>query len=246
MTARGSTSLVGPVEMGVPQRSIRSRTARTISLACEAAFRSACAAIHSFTSAGSRTINFDIVRLCILTPHRKTSTEATGHNISAALVASGHNVKRYIEMGHRGAKMAKEFPSRALDKVILRLPDGMRDRLAEAAVANNRTMNAEAVSRLQKSFDVGLSGWGGLRLRHPDGTYFTEEEALARPLDMPILQESHESRIGDQLERGFSRLEGQIDRLEKRLERVEKGLLVPPPIPKGPLWPPSKQKSQKD
>ena len=43
--------------------------------------------------------------------------------------------------------------SRALDKFILRLPDRMRDQIANAAKANNRSMNAEVVSRLQNSFE---------------------------------------------------------------------------------------------
>lgn len=48
--------------------------------------------------------------------------------------------------------MGPEFKSRALDKFIVRLPDGMREKLAAAARANNRTMNAELVSRLEQSF----------------------------------------------------------------------------------------------
>lgn len=35
---------------------------------------------------------------------------------------------------------------------MLRLPDGMRDRIAEAAKANGRSMNAEIISRLETSF----------------------------------------------------------------------------------------------
>lgn len=50
--------------------------------------------------------------------------------------------------------MAKKYPSRELDKFILRLPDGMRDAIAASAKANNRTMNAEIILRLQKSFAV--------------------------------------------------------------------------------------------
>jgi hypothetical protein len=48
--------------------------------------------------------------------------------------------------------MGEEFPSRKLDKFILRLPDGMRDAIAASAKANNRSMNAEIVLRLQNSF----------------------------------------------------------------------------------------------
>lgn len=40
--------------------------------------------------------------------------------------------------------------SRALDKVIVRLPDGMRDRLKATAAQNNRSMNAEIVSMLER------------------------------------------------------------------------------------------------
>jgi hypothetical protein len=39
---------------------------------------------------------------------------------------------------------------------MLRLPDGMRDRIAEVAKANGRSMNAEIVGRLQDSLDGGL------------------------------------------------------------------------------------------
>lgn len=37
---------------------------------------------------------------------------------------------------------------------MLRLPEGMRDRLKATALTNNRTLNAEIVSRLDKSIDA--------------------------------------------------------------------------------------------
>ncbi len=43
------------------------------------------------------------------------------------------------------------------DKFIVRFPDGMRDRIADAAKAANRTMNAEIVARLQASFESAAS-----------------------------------------------------------------------------------------
>lgn len=56
-----------------------------------------------------------------------------------------------------------KFASQELDKVIVRLPDGMRDRLKAAAKKGNRTMNAEIVSRLVFSFAADIvvqeSGW---------------------------------------------------------------------------------------
>ena len=36
----------------------------------------------------------------------------------------------------------------------MRLPDGMRDRIAEAAKASDRSMNAEIVARMRQSFEM--------------------------------------------------------------------------------------------
>lgn len=44
------------------------------------------------------------------------------------------------------------YPSEEADKYIVRFPPGMRDQLKESARANNRTMNAEIVARLEQSF----------------------------------------------------------------------------------------------
>lgn len=49
-------------------------------------------------------------------------------------------------------KKPQQSESRELDKYIVRFPDGMRDRIAEAARGNNRSMNAEIVARLEASF----------------------------------------------------------------------------------------------
>ena len=43
-------------------------------------------------------------------------------------------------------------PSRTAEQFVVRLPDGMRDRIGEAAKANNRSMNAEIVARIEDSF----------------------------------------------------------------------------------------------
>lgn len=45
--------------------------------------------------------------------------------------------------------MAESASSRSLDKFMVRLPEGMRDRLAAAARANRRSMNAELVIHLE-------------------------------------------------------------------------------------------------
>lgn len=46
----------------------------------------------------------------------------------------------------------KPFPSETQERFIVRFPDGMRDRIKEAADANNRSMNAEIVARIEGSF----------------------------------------------------------------------------------------------
>ena len=49
--------------------------------------------------------------------------------------------------------MAKEkYPSEQQERFIVRLPDGMRDRIKAAAERNNRSMNAEIVARIESSF----------------------------------------------------------------------------------------------
>lgn len=47
--------------------------------------------------------------------------------------------------------MSADTPAKEQDKFVLRLPDGMRDRLKFEAEANNRSMNAEIVRRLERS-----------------------------------------------------------------------------------------------
>lgn len=47
------------------------------------------------------------------------------------------------------------YPSETQERYIVRFPDGMRDRIREAAEASGRSMNAEIVARLQASFEQG-------------------------------------------------------------------------------------------
>lgn len=44
------------------------------------------------------------------------------------------------------------YPSQTQDKFVLRLPDGMRDRIKAAAEANNRSMNSEIVATLEEKY----------------------------------------------------------------------------------------------
>jgi hypothetical protein len=45
-------------------------------------------------------------------------------------------------------------PAQSLEKFIVRLPEGMRDAIGIAARKNGRSMNAEIVARLSKSFGM--------------------------------------------------------------------------------------------
>lgn len=53
---------------------------------------------------------------------------------------------------HLGMEKDK-YPSEEADRFMVRMPDGMRARLAEEARKNGRSMNAEVVGRLQASFE---------------------------------------------------------------------------------------------
>lgn len=47
----------------------------------------------------------------------------------------------------------KPYPSETQERFIVRLPDGMRDMIADAAKLGNRSMNSEVVRRLEASFE---------------------------------------------------------------------------------------------
>lgn len=54
--------------------------------------------------------------------------------------------------------MPQDSPSRRQDQFIVRFPDGMRDRIAEVAKANGRSMNSEIIARLKASLDADMFG----------------------------------------------------------------------------------------
>ena len=47
------------------------------------------------------------------------------------------------------------YSSRTADKFVVRLPDGMRERVAEVARRNHRSMNSEIIARLDESMSSG-------------------------------------------------------------------------------------------
>lgn len=48
----------------------------------------------------------------------------------------------------------KQYNSRTADKFVLRLPDGMRDRISLAADKGHRSMNCEIIARIDNSLDL--------------------------------------------------------------------------------------------
>jgi hypothetical protein len=73
-------------------------------------------------------------------------------------------------------------PGRGSDQFPLRLPDGMRDRIKERAENNGRSMNAEIISRLEKSLEREEIAAGLGSLSPPDAipeTDFDRDVAAA-------------------------------------------------------------------
>lgn len=48
-------------------------------------------------------------------------------------------------------------PTQPQDKYVLRLPDGLRDRIKAAAADNNRSMNAEIIATLLDAYPAPIS-----------------------------------------------------------------------------------------
>lgn len=46
------------------------------------------------------------------------------------------------------------YNSRTADKFVVRLPDGLRERINEAAGNNHRSMNSEIIARIDGSLDL--------------------------------------------------------------------------------------------
>lgn len=53
--------------------------------------------------------------------------------------------------------MPKPYDSRTADKFVIRLPEGMREEIAERAKANGRSMNSEMVMMMRNQLDGGAS-----------------------------------------------------------------------------------------
>jgi len=79
------------------------------------------------------------------------------------------------------------YSSRTADKFVVRLPDGMRERIAEVARNHHRSMNSEIIARLEQSLiqEGALGDELSMRLDSPELSLH-ERELLPR-----FRQQSH-------------------------------------------------------
>jgi len=75
----------------------------------------------------------------------------------------------------------RSYSSRTADKFVVRLPEGMRERIADVARNHHRSMNSEIIARLEQSLqqEGALGDEPGLRLDSPEITV-NERELLLR------------------------------------------------------------------
>lgn len=96
------------------------------------------------------------------------------------------------------------YSSRTADKFVVRLPDGMRERVAELARENHRSMNAEIVSRLETSLNTS-------EVDTPSLNGVGDATALISKLDV----QAWSPRIGDLVRRRDNkRIVGSIAKFE--------------------------------
>lgn len=113
--------------------------------------------------------------------------------------------------------MAREkFPSDEIDRIMVRFPAGMRDRIAQAAQANGRSMNSEIVARLQRS----LSG--------P-----TIDDPLLTESDLALMKEIHARS-----QRTLYDISAQAERITSAVETLlSKAMVMPDGRPASELPP---------
>ncbi|WP_304639710.1 Arc family DNA-binding protein [Pseudomonas sp.] len=89
----------------------------------------------------------------------------------------------------------QHYTSRTADKFVVRLPQGMRDRIAEVAKQHHRSMNSEIIARLEHSLlDLPTlpeqPSRQALNDKALDGLSNTEQELLVRFREMSRRQQN--------------------------------------------------------
>lgn len=128
----------------------------------------------------------------------------------------------------------QQYPSDKQDQFMVRLPNGMRDKLKEAADRSNRSTNSEIVSRLEESFRVPLVVPDDLAGRikvYADRHDRTVEEEILRLLDREYPRqwpvEDSLSELVEMLgilKAGTDQGDSQIDAFVSKLEETFDGI----------------------
>lgn len=110
----------------------------------------------------------------------------------------------------------KRFPSDKQEQYIVRFPDGMRDRIKDAAAANKRSMNAEIIHRLQDSLDFDDYEKARERLPRPEdeaerlALFAEDNERRARERNRALATHGVDNILAEVVDR--------LERLEKKLD----------------------------
>nr|WP_303705420.1 Arc family DNA-binding protein [Brevundimonas naejangsanensis] len=78
---------------------------------------------------------------------------ACRHASTVAYMASATVAYRNQEQG-----LTSDYPSRASPKMMIRMPNGLRERIQESAKRNRRSANAEVVVVLEREFGASAAG----------------------------------------------------------------------------------------
>ncbi len=112
------------------------------------------------------------------------------------------------------------YPSDAAEKFIVRLPPGMREKIAESAKANGRSMNGEVIVMLERAFDVSP----------PDDVAMEAAELRGAVNGLkPALDEA--TRRADMMEKGVASQPNIIKTLAGLLDAI--GMTTPGKTPEG-------------
>lgn len=102
--------------------------------------------------------------------------------------------------------MREPYPSETQDRFMVRLPDGMRDKIKAAAQAAKRNMNGEIIARLEASFQADDQPVSGRTVRSGASLAVTgalpepDLEARLRSLEITVMAMiANLSEIADKL-----------------------------------------------
>jgi hypothetical protein len=97
-----------------------------------------------------------------------------------------------------------DAPSRKQDQYIVRLPEGMRDRIKAKAAANHRSMNAELIAAIEAHLAPKLLIDAGPEIR-PEDAYERDEDLSEMPPEMRAAMRAIIARMKDDVDQQLNR-----------------------------------------